>query len=122
MAVVPTTRRRLHETQRPVSHIGHHHRPERHARRPERLDTTAHNIANAQTPGFRRQRIEQSALPQAGGVETRTLREDAPQAGGLAHLAEDLVAQRMSVYSFSANLKTVQTEDRMLGSVLDQTA
>ena len=87
-----------------------------------RLDTAAHNVANAQTPGFRRHRVEQTAVPQAGGVETQVLRENAAQAGDLAHLAEDLVAQRMSLYSFAANLKTVQTEDRMLGSLIDRRA
>lgn len=87
-----------------------------------RLDTAAHNVANAQTPGFRRHRVEQVTVPQAGGVETKVLREDAAQAGDLAHLAEDLVAQRMSLYSFAANLKTVQTEDRMLGSLVDRRA
>jgi flagellar hook protein FlgE len=87
-----------------------------------RLDTAAHNVANAQTPGFRRHRVEQTAAPQAGGVETNVVREPAVQAGDPAHLAEDLVAQRMSLYSFAANLKTVQTEDRLLGSLVDRRA
>jgi flagellar hook-associated protein FlgK len=88
----------------------------------QRLDTSAHNIANAQTPGVRRLRVEQSAVPLAGGVETQVTRENEVQTGELDHLAEDLVAQRMSLYSFAANLKTVQTEDRMLGSLLDRRA
>ncbi|MNU09493.1 hypothetical protein D3C72_2560870 [compost metagenome] len=37
----------------------------------------------------------------------------------LGHLADDLVGERLSLYSFAANLRTVQTEDRMLGALLD---
>lgn len=87
-----------------------------------RLDTTAHNVANAQTPGFRRHTVQQTAVPDAGGVQTQVVREDTEQAGDLGHLAEDLVEQRSALYSFAANLKTIQTEDRMLGSLLDAQA
>ena len=34
-------------------------------------------------------------------------------------LAEQLVAQRQAQHLFTANLRTVQTADRMLGSLLD---
>ncbi len=87
-----------------------------------RLDTTAHNVANAQTPGFRRHTVQQTAVPERAGVQTQVVREDAEQAGDLGHLAEDLVEQRMALYSFAANLKTIETEDRMLGSLLDAQA
>jgi flagellar hook protein FlgE len=87
-----------------------------------RLDTTAHNVANAQTPGFRRHAVQQTAVPETGGVQTQVVREDTAQAGDLGHLAEDLVEQRMALYSFAANLKTIETEDRMLGSLLDRKA
>jgi len=56
-----------------------------------RLDTAAHQVANAQSP-------------------------EAPQQ---ASLAGNLVEQRQALYSFAANLKTIETEDRMLGSLLD---
>jgi hypothetical protein len=36
--------------------------------------------------------------------------------------ADDVVNQTISLYSFAANLRTVQTEDRMLGSLLDTKA
>ena len=84
-----------------------------------RLDTAAHNLANAQTPGFRRQLVQQTAVPDAGGVQTQVLREATPQAAPLDHLAGDLVEQRQALYSFAANLKTIETADRMLGSLLD---
>lgn len=84
-----------------------------------RLDTAAHNIANAQTPGFKRQLVQQAAVPDAGGVQTQVLRSDGEQAGQPVDLAEDLIGQRQALYSFAANLKTIATEDRMLGSLLD---
>ncbi|MFN3495807.1 MAG: flagellar basal body rod C-terminal domain-containing protein, partial [Hydrogenophaga sp.] len=87
------------------------------------LDTSAHNVANGLTPGFQRQRVEQTAQPTPGGVQT-TVRQDSQPgtAGSFGHLAEDLVDQRMALYSFQANLKTVQTQDEMLGSLLDTRA
>ncbi|MFT7401271.1 MAG: flagellar hook-associated protein FlgK, partial [Hydrogenophaga sp.] len=36
----------------------------------QRLDTHAHNIANAATPGFQRQTVVQTAQPGTGGVNT----------------------------------------------------
>lgn len=89
------------------------------------LDTSAHNIANAQTPHFQRQVVHQTAQPGSGGVQVQIGREAeaaAAQGGDLAHLAEDLLAQRMSANHFAASLRTVQTQDRMLGSLLDTEA
>jgi flagellar hook-associated protein FlgK len=89
----------------------------------QRLDTHAHNIANSVTPGFQRQTVVQTAQPGTGGVTTAVRREPASGAefGALSveDLPEDLVGQRMSLYSFAANLKTVQTQDDMLGALLD---
>jgi len=88
-----------------------------------RVDTSAHNVANGQTPGFQRQGVTQTAQPGLGGTQAQLARE--PEAGRNADfgsLAEDLVAQRMGVYSFAANLRTVQTQDRMLGALLDARA
>jgi Flagella basal body rod protein len=90
-----------------------------------RLDSGAHNVANAQTPGFQRQAVTQSARPGLGGVEAQVVRPtDTAQASGgdFSHLAQDLVDGRMSVYSFAANLRMVETEDRMLGTLLDERA
>ena len=92
----------------------------------QRLDTHAHNIANSATPGFQRQTLVQTAQPGAGGVNTAVRREPASSAefGALsaANLAEDLVGQRMSLYSFAVNLKTVQAQNDMLGALLDTKA
>ena len=79
-----------------------------------RLDAAANNIANAQTPDFRRRQVVAAALPE-GGV-TSTVRE----AGGAGeNLAEDIVQTMVAAYSFKANLRVLQTESGLLGSLLD---
>lgn len=88
-----------------------------------RLDSSAHNVANVQTPGFRRQQVTQSEGAAGGGVDAQV--QQAGQSGGpdgFADLAGDLVEQRMSLYSFAANLRTVQTQDELLGTLLDTKA
>jgi flagellar basal body rod protein FlgG len=82
-----------------------------------RLGTAAHNIANAQTPGFRRQVVAQTAQPE-GGVTVSIGR--AAEAGDA--LIEDVVAQISAVHAFEANVMTLKAQDRMLGSLLDVTA
>lgn len=81
------------------------------------LGTSAHNIANAQTPGFRRQRVAQEAQAE-GGVSATLV--TAPQDGaGLDDLASDVVQQKVASYAFQANLLVLRTNDRMQGSLLD---
>lgn len=83
----------------------------------QRLDASAHNVANLQTPGFHRQQVQQQAVaPQGVQADTRK----APHAG--AALADDLVNQMSAAYSFEANLKVIRTEQRMLGRLLDEQA
>ena len=87
-----------------------------------RLDVAAHIVANVQTPGFQRQHVQQTAQPAAGGVSAQVSQEPASLAqgrDGFDRLAEDRVEQRTSLYSFTANLRTVQTQDTMLGALLD---
>ena len=81
------------------------------------LATAAHNIANAQTPGFRRQLVQQTAQPEAGVVVSISQAAAAGEA-----LAEDVVTQMAATYAFKANVLTLKTQDRMLGSLLDLTA
>ncbi len=79
-----------------------------------RMASSAHNIANAVTPNFRRQVVAQQTVP-GGGVATSI--ERAPAAG--AALAEDLVALKLAQHLFGANLTVLRTHDRMLGTLLD---
>jgi flagellar hook protein FlgE len=79
-----------------------------------RLATAAHNIANSQTPGFRRQLVQQAASPE-GGVVVSIGRA---AASGEA-LIEDAVAQMSATYAFKANVLTLKAQDGMLGHLLD---
>lgn len=78
------------------------------------MGSAAHNIANLQTGDFRRQLVERQAQAE-GGVMTKVVQ--APQLGH--SLAEDLLQQREAAYLFKANLLVLQTEQQVLGSVLD---
>jgi flagellar hook protein FlgE len=80
----------------------------------QRLGAAANNIANQQTPGYRRQIVAQEPLAQ-GGVATSVGR--APQPGD--DPARDVVDQMVASYSFKANLRVIQTHDEMIGSLLD---
>ena len=86
-----------------------------------RLNVSAHNIANSQTPGFKRQEVEQTALAE-GGVSVTLDSAETAQAAPLDNLTEDLVAQMAAAYEFKANLKVIQTQQDLLGQWLDARA
>jgi flagellar hook protein FlgE len=79
-----------------------------------RLGASAHNVANVQTPAFRRQQVLQQTQP-GGGVSTSITQ--AQDTG--TDLASEAVQQMTALYSFKANLRTVQVEREMLGSLID---
>lgn len=79
-----------------------------------RMSVAGHNVANAATPAFRRQQVEQAT--QAGGGVTACLSQAAATG---SHLATDAVEQMTSLYVFKANLRSVQVEHEMLGTLLD---
>ena len=83
-----------------------------------RLNVSAHNIANSQTPDFKRQRVEQSAQAE-GGVSVTLDSASAPEQAPLGSLTEDIVQQMTAAYDFKANLKVIQTEQDLLGQLLD---
>ena len=78
------------------------------------VQASAHNIANLQTPGFRRQQVQQSAQPE-GGVRTALTRAD----GAGDALADDVVNQLEAAIVYRANLSVLKTNDKLLGSLLD---
>lgn len=82
-----------------------------------RLETSAHNIANVDVAGFRRQTAD-ARTRTGGGVDVSVGRGESSG----ADLAADLVAQHEALYAFKANLRTVQTHDAMLGTLLDEMA
>lgn len=85
-----------------------------------RLDTVAHNVANASTPGFARQTAHTQAQTD-GGVSVR-ISPAAQQAaardeGGLR--AEDAVELLSARHAFAANLKVLRTADEVSQTLLD---
>ena len=78
------------------------------------MSVSAHNIANAVTPAFRRQLVAQQE--QAGGGVSASVTQ-AEDVG--SDLATDVVQQMTALYAFRANLRTVQVEHEVLGTLLD---
>jgi len=80
----------------------------------QRLGSASHNIANWSTEGYRRE-LASNATQVGGGVTTSLSSATVP---GDA-LAGDIVAQRVALYDFKANMRVVQTQQDMLGTLLD---
>ena len=77
------------------------------------LNTSAHNIANQSTPGFRRQQVVQTPQSDGGVVASTTT---APAEG--VSLERDVVAQLQAKNAFLANLAVFKASDQMAGSLL----
>lgn len=78
------------------------------------LGSAAHNIANANTEGFRREQVR-SRTVEGGGVAIEVGRAEA---AGPA-LERDVVGQLAAKSAFLANLAVFRTSDAMAGSLLD---
>jgi flagellar hook-associated protein FlgK len=78
------------------------------------LNASANNVANALTPGYRREQVVQQS--DADGGVSAALRQ-LPESE--ENLADDIVSQRAASYVFKANLRVIQTSDRVLGALLD---
>ena len=81
-----------------------------------RLDASANNVANMNTPNYRRQVVQQEATADSAGVRATVQRE--PQAEGMA-LEQEAVEQISATYAFKANLQTIKAQDEMMGSLLN---
>ena len=82
-----------------------------------RLNVSAHNIANLNTAGARRQEITQTAQPE-GGVRASVGTASAPGSA----LEDDVVSQLQAKHAFLANLAVFKTHDRTAGALLDKLA
>ncbi len=97
-----------------------------------RVQSTANNTANVNTDGFKKTRVTLAAVePQ--GVTAQVQRVDTP--GPMIYeptgngdalieksnvdLAEELPQMMIDRRAFQANIKTIKTQDEMLGSLLD---
>lgn len=81
------------------------------------MSASANNIANAVVPVYRRQQVVQQTQ-EGGGVTAGLTTADVSG----SDLATDIVQQMTAVYSFKANLRTVQVEQEMLGTLFDEKA
>ena len=82
-----------------------------------RLNTSAHNIANAETSPFRRQEVTQ--IEQQDGGVTAAVRQSTTEGSALE---TDMVAQLQAKNAFLANLAVFKTSSQMTGALLDQKA
>ncbi len=83
----------------------------------DRMVVAAHNIANSQAPDFRRQRVVQESL--AEGVASRVEPSGAEGPGATGDLIADVIDQKLAVYSFQANLRSVVVERDLQRSLLN---
>jgi flagellar hook protein FlgE len=97
-------------------------------------DVTANNIANVNTHDFKKSRAAFEETPPSGvkvtvsRLETPGAPLPADEGTGEGHemssvsLEEELVDLITTRHSFTANIRTIQTEDEMQGSLLDTIA
>lgn len=83
-----------------------------------RLDASANNVANANTPNYKRVAVEQEAAPDNAGTRARMERKNNEKVA----LEKEAVEQISATYSFAANLLSVKTEGRLMGTLLDERA
>lgn len=97
-----------------------------------KLGVTADNIANVNTDGFKKSRATLHE-DQHGGVRVEISRDNSPgfrydvfendevveKETSNVDLAEEIPDLMMTKRAYQANLKTLETQDEMLGSLLD---
>lgn len=79
----------------------------------QELRTAGTNIANANTPGFKAEEVQKTALGN-GGVATDTVKTTKE-----VSLDEQVVDTQIATYNFQANLKVLQKQNEMEKSLLD---
>lgn len=81
-----------------------------------RLNASASNVANLQTPGYKPVTVQaQAQAQQQGGVVVNFSRA---ATDGVA-LEEEAVAQIQAKTDFMANIQVLKTADQVMGSLLD---
>ena len=97
-----------------------------------KLGVTADNIANAHTDGYKKKRATFQA-EQNGGVRVEIRRDESPgfrydvtengetveKETSNVDLTEEIPNLMVTKRAYQANLKTIETQDEMLGSLLD---
>ena len=97
----------------------------------QKVDVTANNIANANTDGFKKSRVVLQEADSSGVVvsidKVNTPGALIPSEDGTGEvressnvdLAEEIVNLQTAKHGYEANLKTLETEGEMLGSLFD---
>ena len=80
-----------------------------------RMGAAANNIANLNTPNFRRQEVTQQEAPNGAGTQATVRRAPAP--GNSPET--DMVQQIQAMYDFRANMQTVKAQNQTMGSLLN---
>ena len=97
-----------------------------------KLGVTADNIANVSTDGFKKNRAAFHA-DENGGVRVEIRKDDSPgfryaavengqtveKEASNVDLTEEIPNLMVTKRAYQANLKTLETQDEMLGSLLD---
>ena len=84
-----------------------------------RLDASANNVANMNTPNYRRQVVQQEAAADSAGVRATVQRQQEAEA---VALEKEAVEQMSATYAFKANLQILRAQDETMGSLLDTKA
>lgn len=98
----------------------------------KKLDVSAHNVANVNTDGFHKSRVEAVEVG-TGGVLPVVQKDDSPGPSVLkdrgygaaqvelsnVDLGGEAVTQIVAQRGFEANLRTLKTADDLLGSIID---
>lgn len=80
-----------------------------------RIQVSAHNIANANTPGFAPQQVTLAEAP--GGL--RAIVEPGPDPASGVDLATELIDQLSASRAYEANLAVLRSESERVDALLD---
>ena len=85
-----------------------------------RQNVTAHNIANAVTPGFQQMNTQQAEMAPGGVRITGYMRtpNPNPRESG-TDLAQQMVNLKINQNDFTANTKVFKVKDKMIGEAID---
>ncbi|MBN2645305.1 MAG: hypothetical protein JXR59_07525 [Desulfuromonadaceae bacterium] len=91
-----------------------------------RLESSANNVANSQTEGYVPSSVNM-AEGVDGGVRTQLQKpvaatgvaQDAENKTSMVDQAKEMISMMESKSMYQANMKTVQTSERMVGNLLD---
>jgi flagellar basal-body rod protein FlgC len=98
----------------------------------KKMDFTANNVANVNTDGFKKSRVTMQEGDNVGvratvqqietpGIIMETIRNDGIEdiESSNVDLAEEITEMIPTKAAYSANTKTIKTQDEMLGALLD---